>query len=62
MSSVEIEPVTRADLNQAAPRPHNTAMRCLLSEKLGLPPLRHWREALVDFVREEATGQMMSDG
>lgn len=49
---VEIEPVRRADLNQAAPRPQNSAMRCLLSEALGLAPLRHWREALADFVRE----------
>jgi dTDP-4-dehydrorhamnose reductase len=49
---VEIEPVTRAALNQAAPRPHNSAMRCLLTERLGLAPLRHWREALPDFVRE----------
>ncbi len=49
---VEIEPVSRAALNQAAPRPHNSAMRCLLSEQLGLAPLRHWREALPDFVRE----------
>lgn len=52
ITDVEIEPVTRADLNQAAPRPHNTAMRCLLSERLGLAPLRHWREAAVDFVRQ----------
>lgn len=49
---VRIEPVRRADLNQAAPRPNNTAMRCLLSERIGLAPLRHWREALADFVRE----------
>jgi dTDP-4-dehydrorhamnose reductase len=52
MSDVEIEPVTRAALNQAAPRPGNSAMRCLVSEKLGLVPLRPWRDALVDFVRE----------
>jgi dTDP-4-dehydrorhamnose reductase len=45
-----IEPVSRADLNQRAPRPHNTAMRCLLSEKLELEPVRHWRDALVEFV------------
>jgi dTDP-4-dehydrorhamnose reductase len=49
---VEIEPVSRAALNQAAPRPQNSAMRCLLSEELGLAPLRHWRDALADFVRE----------
>jgi dTDP-4-dehydrorhamnose reductase len=50
LGDVPIEPVTRADLNQRAPRPHNSAMRCLLSEKLGLEPLRHWRDALVEFV------------
>jgi hypothetical protein len=26
-------------------------MRCLLSEELGLPPMRHWRTALADYVR-----------
>ena len=50
LGDTEIEPVRRADLNQRAPRPHNTAMKCLLSEKLGLEPLRHWRDALVEFV------------
>jgi dTDP-4-dehydrorhamnose reductase len=52
LRSTEIEPVSRADLNQRAPRPHSTPMRCLLSEQLGLEPLRHWREALVEFVAE----------
>ncbi len=52
LSEVELQPVTRAELNQRAPRPHNSAMRCLLSEKLGLSPLRHWKDALVEFVRE----------
>jgi dTDP-4-dehydrorhamnose reductase len=50
----EVEPIHRADLNQPAPRPANSAMRCLLSERLGLLPLRHWREALVDFVQEQS--------
>lgn len=49
---VRIEPVKREALNQLAPRPYNTAMRCLVSEKLGLEPLRHWSDALEDFVRE----------
>jgi len=52
LQDVKIEPVTRAELNQRAPRPHNSAMRCLVSEKLGLSPLRHWKDALVEFVRE----------
>jgi dTDP-4-dehydrorhamnose reductase len=52
LDKVALEPVTRAELNQRAPRPHNSAMRCLISEKLGLLPLRHWKEALPEFVRE----------
>jgi len=51
---VGLQPVKRSELGQAAPRPHNTAMRCLVSEKLGLPPLRHWHDALAEFVREVA--------
>jgi dTDP-4-dehydrorhamnose reductase len=52
LNEVELEPCTRADLNQLAIRPQNSAMRCLLSEELGLAPLRHWQDALADFVRE----------
>jgi dTDP-4-dehydrorhamnose reductase len=52
---VEIEPVCRAELNQAARRPHNSAMRCSLSGQIGLAPLRDWREALADFVRDVQT-------
>jgi dTDP-4-dehydrorhamnose reductase len=51
-SHIELEPVTRADLNQPAPRPANSAMHCLVSEKLGLAPLRHWRDALPEFLGE----------
>jgi dTDP-4-dehydrorhamnose reductase len=50
MADMQLEPVTRADLNQRAPRPHNSAMRCLVTERLGLEPMRHWRDALVEFV------------
>jgi dTDP-4-dehydrorhamnose reductase len=50
LSHVHIEPVTRADLNQLAPRPRNSAMTCLLSERLGLAPLRHWRDTLPEFI------------
>jgi dTDP-4-dehydrorhamnose reductase len=52
LGDIAIEPVTRASLNQRAPRPQNSAMRCLVSEKLELKPLRHWRDALVEFVRK----------
>lgn len=49
----EVEPVSRDSLKQAAPRPKNSPMRCLLSEALGFRPLRHWREALAEFVRQQ---------
>ena len=52
LKDVPIERVKRSDLNQRAPRPHNSAMRCLVSARLGLEPLRHWRDALVEFVKE----------
>lgn len=56
LTEVKLEPITRAELNQRAPRPQNSAMRCLVSEKLGLAPLRHWKKALPEFVRECCTG------
>lgn len=52
LREVEVHPVTRAELKQAAPRPQNSAMRCLLSEELGLAPLRDWRDALAEFIGE----------
>jgi dTDP-4-dehydrorhamnose reductase len=52
LQDIKVGPVTRASLNQRAPRPQNSAMRCLLSEKLLLPPLRHWKDALKEFVRQ----------
>jgi dTDP-4-dehydrorhamnose reductase len=51
LAATEIQPVTRKDLKQAAARPRNSALQCLKSEELGLEPLRHWSEALADFVR-----------
>ncbi len=54
LGDIEIQPITRASLNQLAPRPQNSAMHCLVSEGLGLKPLRHWREALEVFVGEIA--------
>jgi dTDP-4-dehydrorhamnose reductase len=53
MSNVEVEPVTRAQFFQLAPRPRNSAMRCLLSEKLCLSPLRHWREGLAEMIHNQ---------
>jgi dTDP-4-dehydrorhamnose reductase len=46
-----IELTTETSMNRAAARPQWTPMRCLLSERLGLAPMRHWREALAAYVR-----------
>ena len=51
-TDVELAPVSVADLGLPAPRPAYSAMRCLESERLGLAPLRPWRDALVEFVAE----------
>jgi dTDP-4-dehydrorhamnose reductase len=46
-----IEQVQEAEMQRSAVRPRYTPMRCLLSEKLGLAPMRHWRVALADYVK-----------
>lgn len=45
-----IELATEASLGRLARRPRWTPMRCLLSERLGLPPMRRWEDALADYV------------
>lgn len=47
-----IEIVHERDMNRVAARPRYTPLRCLLSETLGLPAMRHWRAALAAYVRE----------
>ena len=46
-----IEITHERDMKRIAARPRYTPLRCLLSEELGLPAMRHWREALADYVR-----------
>jgi len=45
-----IEQVHENDMKRIAPRPRYTPMRCLLSQQLGLPPMRDWRAALAAYV------------
>ena len=47
-----IERTTEASLGRLAPRPRWTPMRCLLSERLQLPAMRGWKDALAAFVRD----------
>ena len=51
---VEIESVLTDSLRRPAPRPRNSRLRCLLSEGLGLAPLRDWRDALAEFAAPAA--------
>lgn len=44
-----IEITHEQDMKRAAKRPRSTPLRCLLSEKLGLPPMRNWRAALAAY-------------
>ena len=46
-----IEITHERDMKRIAPRPRYTPLRCLLSEELGLPTMRDWREALAAYVR-----------
>ncbi|MBI4524773.1 MAG: dTDP-4-dehydrorhamnose reductase [Deltaproteobacteria bacterium] len=49
-----VEAINEEDAKRLARRPRYTPMRCRLSEAIGLPPLRHWRLALADYVRRLA--------
>lgn len=45
-----IEPVSNADLKRPAPRPVNSKLACLFSERFGLAPMPDWEDALGRFV------------
>jgi len=46
-----LESVSVNDLKRPAPRPVSSKLACLVSEKFGLAPLRHWEEALKEFLK-----------
>jgi len=41
------------DMERAAARPRYTPLRCVLSQELGLPAMRQWREALAAYVEND---------
>lgn len=49
-------------LNRPAPRPQNSRLKCLLSDAIGLAPLRSWDEALAAFVLTEARSEVVGRG
>lgn len=47
-----VESVSMDSLPRPAPRPRNSKLKCLLSDAIGLEPLRPWQKGLADFVEE----------
>lgn len=45
-----IEPVLMETLSRPAPRPRDSRLECLFSEKFGLSPIRSWEKALSEFI------------
>lgn len=48
-----VQPVTLESLGRPAPRPHNSRLRCLVSDTLGLEPLPFWQDSLSQFIAED---------
>ncbi len=47
-----VENVSFANLERPAPRPVNSKMACLFSDKIGLSPMPNWENALAQFLAE----------
>lgn len=48
-----LEPASADSLRRPAPRPRNSRIACLFSERFGLEPLPEWRQALRGFLEGE---------
>ena len=48
-----LEVVKGDSLGRPAPRPRNSRLKCLVSEAIGLAPLRSWQEGLAHFVAKD---------
>jgi dTDP-4-dehydrorhamnose reductase len=46
-----LDVVSDAEMGRPAARPRYTPLRCLLSEQMGLAPMRPWREALAEYIQ-----------
>lgn len=53
LDDARVESVSTDSLKRPAPRPRNSRMKCLLSEAIGLAPLRDWREAVRDLAARQ---------
>jgi dTDP-4-dehydrorhamnose reductase len=50
VNDADLEVVQGDSLGRPAPRPHNSRLKCLVSEAIGLPALRPWQDALAHFI------------
>ena len=50
LGATPIESVEMNSLSRPAPRPRNSRLKCLLSEKLGLAELPFWKDSLKEFL------------
>jgi dTDP-4-dehydrorhamnose reductase len=58
-----VQSTTLAELERPAPRPHNSRLRCLVSEARGLEPLPDWKDALRLFIQAQSVeGQAAAIG
>jgi len=53
-----VEAVSMHDLKRPATRPQNSCLSCLLSDKIGLKPLRSWRDALNHYVLSQLRAEV----
>jgi dTDP-4-dehydrorhamnose reductase len=54
-----IEITHERDMKRIAARPRYTPLRCWESEKLGLTPMRDWRDALAEYVRSNRGNEVL---
>jgi dTDP-4-dehydrorhamnose reductase len=57
-----IESVEMNSLKRPAARPQNSRLKCLLSEAIGLSPLRSWEDALSEFVIAGSRSEVVAGG
>jgi dTDP-4-dehydrorhamnose reductase len=60
--ATKLESVAMDSLKRPAPRPRNSRLQCLFSEKLGLAPLPFWRDSLKDFVALDSRKETAAKG
>jgi dTDP-4-dehydrorhamnose reductase len=57
MGVVSVEPVTTAEYPRPAPRPANSVLANTRLLREGFPALRHWTEAVRDYIRQTADSE-----